>query len=477
MGLQAIFFDMGGTIDTFRFTREYRINRVHVIRECLEKVNVILQISDEQLADMITAGAASYTCWNMKSNVEIAPEEIWASYFLKDLCIKVETLKPISEELAFLYETQLYIREMRPEVPTVLAKIKEMGLSIGCISNTQSAIQVPYSLKLYGIIDYFSVIVLSAVYGRRKPDPAIFYHAAGLSNLPTSACAYIGDKINRDILGSKRAGYCLSVQVKHAYDNGEVDEGATPDAVIHNLNDLIPILQGELKQNSTNKSNNQAPGIKALFFDAGDILYFRPNKDDNLNQYLSQHKLNPVEDIEQKIFDLRQLAFTGQMKRHAYYEAVIRLYGIRDPDNIEQGIAAISLDDDTVAIVDGVPETIQELKKRGFILGIITDTAMPYSKKLTWFDRHGFGDVWDTIVSSREIGVRKPAPSMYERALCQTGVQPGHAAFIGHKKSEIDGAKEMGMKTIAFNFEQGVIADHYIHHFSELLVLDCLKPI
>ena len=110
-------------------------------------------------------------------------------------------------------------------------------------------------------------------------------------------------------------------------------------------------------------------------------------------------------------------------------------------------------------------------------MGIITDTAMPYAKKLAWFDNHGFGDVWDTIVSSREIGVRKPAPSMYEKALCQTGVQSCNAAFIGHKKSEIDGAKEMGMKTIAFNFEQGVTADHYIHHFSELLDIDCLKPI
>ena len=38
----------------------------------------------------------------------------------------------------------------------------------------------------------------------------------------------------------ERAGYCLAVQIKHPYDNGEVDEGATPDAIIHSMDELLP---------------------------------------------------------------------------------------------------------------------------------------------------------------------------------------------------------------------------------------------
>jgi putative hydrolase of the HAD superfamily len=55
--------------------------------------------------------------------------------------------------------------------------------------------------------------VLSSQYGRRKPDPSIFFQAARLANLPTSACAYIGDKINRDVLGARRAGFRLALQI------------------------------------------------------------------------------------------------------------------------------------------------------------------------------------------------------------------------------------------------------------------------
>jgi HAD superfamily hydrolase (TIGR01509 family)/HAD superfamily hydrolase (TIGR01549 family) len=475
MSLQAIYFDMGGTIDTFRFTRQHRIENIQVIKDCLLRSGITLAINDEQLANMITAGAVAYTKWNMESNIELPPADIWADYFLKTLGIKREALQPIGEELAFLYETRLFIREMRPEIPRVLQQIKELGLTIGCISNTQSINQVPYNLESYGIIHYFDHIVLSSVYGRRKPDPAIFYYASRLANTPTSACAYVGDKINRDILGSKRAGYRLSIQIKHPYDNGEPDEGATPDAVIHSMHELLLIL-AQAMSDKTSFSVNRLPScIKALFFDAGDILYFRPNKDAHLNLFLDGRMLNPVPDLDSEKSRLKQLAFTGQLKRHAYYEQVIRLYGITDPDDIAEGMQAISQDDNSVEIMAGVPETIRELKQRGFLLGIITDTAMPYSKKLNWFDQHGFGDVWDAIISSREMGMRKPAPSMYEMALSQVGVAPEQAVFIGHKQSELEGAKNVGMRTIAFNYEQNACADLYIDNFPDLLEIEILQ--
>jgi putative hydrolase of the HAD superfamily len=94
---------------------------------------------------------------------------------------------------------------------------------------------------------------------------------------------------------------------------------------------------------------------------------------------------------------------------------------------------------------------------------------MPFSKKLNWFDEHGFGRVWDVVISSKELGVRKPSPEMYQEALSQAGVTPGEAIFVGHKKSELDGAKAMGMKTVAFNYDRDAIADIYIKQFSDLL--------
>jgi putative hydrolase of the HAD superfamily len=475
MTIQMIFFDMGGTIDTFRFSREYRIANVHLIRECLERAGITLTQSDEKLADLITKGAVAYSCWNLESNIELAPAEIWSRFFLKNVHLTSEALEPIGEELGFLYETKLYIREIRQEVPDVLAKIKEMGLKIGCISNTQSLKQVSYNLKQYGIIDYFDPIVLSSSYGRRKPDPAIFYYAARLANVPTGKCVYVGDKINRDILGAHRAGFRLAVQIKHEYDNGEKDEGATPDAVIQKMNDLLPILEEELEKDKRNLQKHKSNKVKALFFDAGDILYYRPHRDMNFKKYLNGKKLDLDPNFESERRRVKDLAYSGKMRRRDYYEKVLHLYGIHSKEEIAEGIAAMNLDDNTVEIIEGVPETINQLKENGFILGIITDTAFSFSKKLNWFEKHGFGHVWDSVISSKEIGVRKPSPTMYEKAILQTGVLACEAVFVGHKKTELDGARAVGLKTIAFNYEKDAVADYYVQNFRDLLKIPLLE--
>lgn len=475
MMLKAVFFDMGGTIETFRYTREQRIAAVPAIRECLSRTGIIPTCSDVTLADMITSGVTEYSRWNMITNVELKPAEIWATYFLKDLNLTPADLEPIAKELAFLYETRLFTREMRPEIPEVLEEIKKMGLKIGCISNTQSLQQVPYSLKCYGIDSYFDPVVLSSEYGRRKPDPAIFYHAARLAQVPTSACIYIGDKIDRDILGAQRAGFRAAIKIHHIYDNGEPDEGAEPDAFIENMSELLPLIRSYLDQDIKVAHGTNGRKVKAIFFDAGDILYTRPNKDQHLKAFIDSHRLEVPEGLEDERKRLKELAFTGAIPRHSYYDQVIRFFGVTDPAMISEGVDAMSADDNSVEIICGVPETILELKEKGYLLGIITDTAMVFSIKLGWFDQHGFGKVWDSVISSKEVGTRKPNPEMYQRALTQVGVEPCEAVFVGHKKAEIDGAHEIGMATIALNYDPGTLADAYVNDIREIPKVSCLQ--
>ncbi|HWR65096.1 MAG TPA: HAD family hydrolase, partial [Bellilinea sp.] len=472
MRLQAVFFDMGGTIDCYRQTREYRIQQVYLIRDCLGRGGIVLPWNDEQLVDALGSGMIAYHDWNRESYIELGPAEIWSRFMLDGLNISAETLQPIGEELALIYETRLYIREMRPEIPQVLAEIKALGLKIGMISNTQGLYQVSTNLKEYGIFDYFDPIILSSEYGRRKPDPAIFYSAARRANVPTGACVFVGDAISKDILGANRAGFRLAVQIIHPYSCQEADQETTPDAVIQNMSELLPILKAELEEDClpAGVQQNGHP-IKAIFFDAGDILYFRPDKDKNLNLFLEGQKLDIHPDFLAERARLKDLAFSGQMGRHDFYGQVLRLYGLTDPQVIAAGVDAMKMDDYSVEILDGVPDTIIQLKRKGYILGIITDTAMPYSKKLNWFDQYGFGHVWDSVISSKELGVRKPSPLLYESAITQVGITPDEAVFVGHKTTELQGARAVGMKTIAFNYELDAVADIYLEKFSDLLTV------
>jgi FMN phosphatase YigB (HAD superfamily) len=281
----------------------------------------------------------------------------------------------------------------------------------------------------------------------------------------------VGDKINRDILGSYRAGFKLTVKINHIFDDGEPDEGATPDAKIDNMLQLIPLLENELGKDKLFAKVEIARKIKAVFFDAGDILYYRPQKQLNFKNFLKGKIYNPDPQLEHKSKESRELAFQGKVDRYEYYRKTVELYGFTDEKRIQEGVDALDLDDNTVAIYEGVPETITSLKNQGYLLGIITDTALPYTVKLKWFEKEGFGHVWDVIVSSKDLGIRKPSPLLYEEALIQAGYRPHECAFVGHKATELEGAHNVGFKTIAFNYEKSAVADSYIEKFPELIDL------
>jgi len=469
MQLKAVFFDVGGTLETYRSSPELRLENTHHFRECLAKAGIRVDEDDKQLSQRITTGIANYQKWNRQSFIEMPSDQIWAKYVFADLGISEAALAPIAEELSFIHETRYFLREMRPEIPWVLEQIRGMGLLMGCISNTHSLTQVPFNLKRYGIDSYFSPVVLSSAFGGRKPDPSIFYHAARMVNLPTGSMIYVGDKINRDILGSKRAGFRLAIKIQHPFDDGDPDLGAKPDAVIHDMRELLPILDKALRKDARTHPAAANCKIKGIFFDAGNILYHKPRKGIHMRRFIARHRLQAVANIKEEKRKLKDLAFHGSIDRYEFYERVIRLYGVTDPAILAEGVNAMLMDATTVEIIDGVPETLKALKKKGFILGIISDTATPVQVKLSWFDKGGFGDVFDTFISSKEIGTRKPDSLIYQEAYRKVGLCQEESVFVGHKASELSGARKAGMATIAFNYDKNARADFYIQSFSDLL--------
>ncbi len=285
MTIQAVFFDMGGTIETYAWTPELRIKATPGIQKRLADAGIHFDLNDKQLYEIISTGLDAYHRMSLQTMEELPPQRVWTEYILANYRVDPRQLGGLAEELMLYIETNYYERAMRPEVPAVLDSIQKMGYKIGLISNVNSRGQVPTNLKAYGIFHYFDPIVLSSEYGRRKPDPAIFHHAARLANVPTSKCLYIGDRIVRDIEGAKRAGFGKAIQIKHDFEHGENDDGAIPDAVIGDMTELLDILRADRDQKA---SPTRSGETRALIFDAGDILYHRPERGAKFTAFLNR---------------------------------------------------------------------------------------------------------------------------------------------------------------------------------------------
>jgi len=473
--IKAIFFDMGGTIETYYHDPELRLRATPDLNRLLVHAGIDLGLGTQELHSLVATGLARYRRWSIESLTELPAEEVWREHILSGFPVDVRKLATAAEALTLFLETRYYRREMRPEMPHVLRAIRSMGLRMGVISNVISRGQVPGNLARYGIRHFFDPIVLSSVYGRRKPGPAIFHHAANRIGAPTSACAHVGDRIVRDILGARRAGYGLAIQIRHDFGEGRDDQGPAPDAIVDSMMELVAILEEARQHPKRDIRRTGDGGVRAILFDAGDLLYHRPNLGKRCAAFLADAGLSQPPNFEAEIQFQKTRAFRGEISQHAYRQALIRLCGIDDEDLFDRGMNVLEEEDNDVQFFPGVKDTLHALKKRGYLLGIVTDTAQPTHVKLRWFENAGIGHVWDAYVSSIDVGVRKPDPRIYRAALRQLGVQPGETIFVGHNASELAGAKSVGLETVAFNRDADAEADIEILPFPDLLQIPCLS--
>jgi putative hydrolase of the HAD superfamily len=87
-----------------------------------------------------------------------------------------------------------------------LRQLGAAGLRLGLISNAADDGNVQRLIDWAVLRPYFDPIVVSAVVGLRKPNPAIFERVLRAWNLPPAECVMVGDTLGADILGAQLSG-------------------------------------------------------------------------------------------------------------------------------------------------------------------------------------------------------------------------------------------------------------------------------
>jgi len=212
--------------------------------------------------------------------------------------------------------------------------------------------------------------------------------------------------------------------------------------------------------------------ISAVLFDAGDILYTRPRRARVYTEFFTSRDLP---DLDMKTSEFKRLkldSHEGLISEDAYYEEVMRRGGITQQSDFDAGkkvFRQAMLDFD---FTDGIVETLHTLKADGLKLGIVTNTYNPTKEKMTWFKTIGIDTIWDSFATSCEIKAIKPSPEIYLAALEPFGGNPHEAVFVAHAQHEIDGAKALGMTTVAFNRDNATVqGDYILDKFKELPAL------
>ncbi|MDR1901330.1 MAG: HAD-IA family hydrolase [Treponema sp.] len=245
--IRAVLFDVGGVLHTSEADPNMESYFAEASIKTLKDQGVDLPVSPGEFIKIINIRAREYKKHSEADKRELSGPRIWSEFFLRDFDISPETLAPCAEKLCYLFDARRTRLVPRPNLPRTVEELHAQGIKLGVVSNIISTTFVPERLKLYNVASYMDCVVTSSETGIRKPAPEIFLIAADRLRLSPGECAYVGDRISRDIIGSHNAGIGLAILIR--YPPSEKKDAAfvcaenEPDYRIDDLGEIPAIIE------------------------------------------------------------------------------------------------------------------------------------------------------------------------------------------------------------------------------------------
>lgn len=217
--IKAVIFDMDGVIIDSEM--EYLKHLHRFAQEKNPKVTI------EQLYG--TVGTTKRDCWVV---VEAAIqsgqswEELHAEYLPRWYDI---------------FATTDYVSIFRPEILSVMDRLKEMGLSLAVASSTNLE-QVKKIMNMNHVSERLELMVSGSSFKRSKPDPAVYLYTAEQLGLKPSECLVIEDST----VGIT-AGHNAGMPVAALIDRRFSFDRSLASYELNSLEDIVPLAESLMK--------------------------------------------------------------------------------------------------------------------------------------------------------------------------------------------------------------------------------------
>ena len=131
-----------------------------------------------------------------------------------------------------------HLEMLYPETKDTISNL-HTKYRLGIIANQNAGAK--QRLEVFGIREYFQVVVTSAELGFAKPDPRIFREALRKAGCSASQAYMIGDRLNNDIEPAKKLGFA-TIWVKQGMGASGHSGDIFPDYTVNSLQEILGIL-------------------------------------------------------------------------------------------------------------------------------------------------------------------------------------------------------------------------------------------
>ena len=127
---------------------------------------------------------------------------------------------------------------------------------------------------------------------------------------------------------------------------------------------------------------------------------------------------------------------TGSVAQEEFEPRVAALLGVAAPDLIDRLFAGARPDDDMV-------EAVRRARAGGIRTGLVSN-----SWGTRRYPRDLLTELFDAVVISGEVGLRKPAPEIYALGAERIGLAPDECVFVDDLRVNLAPAESLGMATV-----------------------------
>ena len=138
---------------------------------------------------------------------------------------------------------------------------------------------------------------------------------------------------------------------------------------------------------------------------------------------------------------------TGKLPEEEFEQRFAAILGVDSPDLIERLMAGSQPDEEMLAAV-------VRARVAGVRTGLVSN-----SWGTRRYDRARLAELFDGVVISGEVGIRKPAPEIYELGAERIGGEPSACVFVDDLPFNLEPAAELGMETVHHTSSQDTIAE------------------
>ena len=190
---------------------------------------------------MIEARYNVYRDWALTYYCEAPEKVLWTRWLAYDF--PREQVEAAAAELTYEYRKTKGERVVTDGGIETIKELYRRGYTLGIVSDLVGVHEVDEWLDRDGLRPYFKTVQQSSVCLIRKPHPAIYYYALAETGADPARTCYVGDNLNRDIVGAKAAGLGMTVGVQYPGKKPQtVTEENRPDHFISHFSQLLDLF-------------------------------------------------------------------------------------------------------------------------------------------------------------------------------------------------------------------------------------------